>query len=129
MRFLMRPLRVRFSLRWMMAAVAAVAMVVAAGEGLRRRRESFELRAEIFAQKVSDEIVAEQNYRSNHRSDNMGYDPRTSAAHYQFVDHYDALRGKYNRAAARPWLSVAPDPPEPAWPKGVPHEYPLSRLR
>ncbi len=125
----MRPPRVRFSLRWMMAAVAAVAMVAAAGEGLRRRRESFEQRAEIFAQKVSDEIIAEQNYRSNHRSVNMGYDSRTSVAHYQLLEHYDALRDKYNRAAARPWLSVAPDPPEPPWPKGVPREPPLPSLR
>jgi hypothetical protein len=26
--------------------------------------------------------------------------------------HYD-MRAKYNTAAARPWLPVAPDPPEP----------------
>ena len=125
----MRPPRVRFSLRWMMAAVAAVAMVAAAGEGLRRRRESFERRAEFFAQKVGDEIMAEQSFRGNHRTVNMGDDPRTTAAHYQLVDHYDALRDKYSRAAARPWLSVAPDPPVPPWPKGVPRDPPLPSLR
>ena len=32
------------------------------------------------------------------------------------IDYYAALRHKYERAAARPWLPVDPDPPPP-----VPH--------
>lgn len=29
-------------------------------------------------------------------------------------DYFDAMRRKYERAARRPWLPVAPDPPLPA---------------
>jgi hypothetical protein len=29
------------------------------------------------------------------------------------IDYYAALRRKYERAAARPWLPVEPDPPPP----------------
>src|SRR3954467_15843502 len=47
------------------------------------------------------------------------YDPGTTAAHYQLVEHYDALRVKYEPAAACPWWFVEPDLPEPAWPKRV----------
>ena len=42
------------------------------------------------------------------------------AACYRLVEHYDALREKYARAADRPWWFVGPDAPEPQWPKDVP---------
>ena len=29
------------------------------------------------------------------------------------IAHFADLRGKYERAARYPWLSVVPDPPEP----------------
>jgi hypothetical protein len=29
------------------------------------------------------------------------------------MDHYNELGNKYDRAARSPWLSIAPDPPEP----------------
>jgi hypothetical protein len=31
----------------------------------------------------------------------------------RLTGHYAALKRKYERAASRPWLPVAPDPPEP----------------
>ena len=117
-----RP-RVRFTVRRMMVAMAVLAVVMGAVEGLRRRRESFQRRAEMFAQKVSAAILDEQDYRTSRRSNRRGspsyYDNRTTVAYDQLVEHYDALRVKYEQAADRPWWFVAPDPPEPTWPKGV----------
>jgi hypothetical protein len=52
-------------------------------------------------------------------STKFGYDPRTTTAYYQLVEHFDSLRVKYERAADRLWLFVGPDPPEPTWPKAV----------
>jgi hypothetical protein len=115
--------RVRFTVRRMMVAVAVIALVMGTVEGLRRRRESFQRRAKMFAQKVSVAIMDEQIYRMNRRSNRPGsmfyYDNRTSVAYDQLVEHYDTLRLKYEQATARPWLFVAPDPQEPTWPKGV----------
>jgi hypothetical protein len=34
-------------------------------------------------------------------------------------DWHKAMKQKYLRAAARPWLPVMPDPPEPPLPKGL----------
>jgi hypothetical protein len=99
-----------------MAAVAALALVLAVADQLRRRRESFQQRAEVCRQKVSDAYMDEQSARTTNRFD---FDPRTTAAYYQLVEHYDALRVKYERAVTRPWWFVGPDPPEPVWLKGV----------
>ena len=119
----MPPPRVRFTMRQTMVIVAALAVVVGTVEGLRRRRESFDRRAKMFAQKVGAAIMDEQSYRLSHRENRREspfyYDNRTTVAYDQLVEHYDALRVKYEQAADRPWLFVAPDPPEPTWPKGV----------
>ena len=32
------------------------------------------------------------------------------------IEHHAHLRRKYEQASSRPWVSVSPDPPEPAWP-------------
>jgi hypothetical protein len=114
----MRLPRVRFTVRRLMAAVTVLALVLAVADQLRRRRESFQQRAEVCRQKVSDAYMAEQAARTINRFD---YDPRTTAAYYQLVEHYDALRVKYERAAARPWWFMGPDPPEPVWPRGLRH--------
>ena len=115
--------RVRFTVRRMMVAMVVMAVVMGAVEGLRRRRESFQRRAEMFAQKVSAAILDEQDYRTSRRGNRRGspnyYDNRTTVAYDQLVEHYDALRVKYEQAADRPWWFVAPDPPEPTWPNGV----------
>ena len=120
----MPPPRVRFTMRQMMVIVAVLAVVVGTIEGLRRRRGSFDRRAKMFAQKVGAAIMDEQSYRLSHRSNRRDspfyYDNRTSVAYDQLVEHYDAMRVKYEQAAARPWLLVEPDLLEPDWPKGVP---------
>jgi hypothetical protein len=112
----MRLPGVRFTVQRLMAAVTVLALVLAVADQLRRRRESFQQRAEVCRQKVSDAYMDEQSARTTNR---FNYDPRTTAAYSQLVEHYDALRVKSERAAARPWWFVGPDPPEPVWPRGV----------
>jgi hypothetical protein len=111
-------------MRQMIVTVAVLAVVAGTVEGLRRRRESFDRRAKMFAQKVGAAIMDEQSYRLSHRENRREspfyYDNRTSVAYDQLVKHYGALRIKYEQAAARPWLFVEPDLREPDWPKGVP---------
>jgi hypothetical protein len=110
-----------------MVAVAILAVVLGTVEGMRRRRESFERRARVFAQRARDEIRDEQNYRLTRRGSEFGYDARTTTAHYELVEHHFDLQAKYDQAAARPWLLIAPDPPEPAWPKDVPRDPPWTK--
>src|SRR5262245_54718649 len=109
--------RVRFTVRLLVAAVAVVAFILAGADRLRRRRESFQHRAEVFSRKSGEAFMAAQVTRSGNL---FVWDPRTSPAHEALSVHYDALRVKYERAAAHPWRPVTPDPPEPAWPEGVP---------
>ena len=115
--------RVRFTMRQMIVIVAVLAVVAGTVEVLRRRRELFDRRAKMFAQKVGAAIMEEQSYRLSHRENRCEspfyYDNRTSVAYDRLVEHYDALRRKYEQAAARPWLFVEPDLREPDWPKGV----------
>jgi hypothetical protein len=100
-----------------MIAVAVFAVVAGTVEGLRRRRESFRHRAEVCRRNVSAAIMDEQAYRlsrrRNRRDSPFYYDNRISVEYDRLVEHYDALRVKYERAARRPWLPVPPDPPPP----------------
>jgi uncharacterized protein HemX len=120
----MPPPRMRFTMRQMIVIVAALALAIGTVERLRRRAESFDRRAKMFAQKVSAAIMEEQSYRLSHRTNRRDspfyYDNRTSVAYDHLVEHYDAMRRKYEQAAARPWLFVEPDIREPDWPNGVP---------
>ena len=83
-----------------MVAVATVAVLLAVGVGLQRRRARFE---RLFS--VHNGMAGPTRIRS--------FDPGTRI----FVTakgrwHHD-LAMKYARAAGHPWLPVAPDPPEP----------------
>jgi hypothetical protein len=113
----MRLPLVRFTVRRMMVALAVMAVVMGIIEGLRRRRDSFQRRAIECAQRVSAGIMDEQSARITNR---FNHDVRTGSAYNQLVEHYDALRVKYEQAAARPWWIVSRDLPEPDWPKDVP---------
>jgi hypothetical protein len=88
-----------FTVRRMMAAVAVMAVLLTATDRLRRRRESFEQRARECARRVSSAYQDEQAARVGNR---FHVDPRTTTAYYQLVEHFDALRVKYEQAAARP---------------------------
>jgi hypothetical protein len=112
----MRLPGVRFTVQRLMAAMTVLALILAVADQLRRRHESFQQRAEVCRQKVSDAYMDEQATRTTNR---FNYDPRATSAYYQLVEHHDALSVKYERAAARPWWFVDPDPPEPVWPRGV----------
>jgi hypothetical protein len=111
-----RP-RVRFTMRRMMVAVAVMAVAMGTVEGLRRRRASFQRRALECGEKTSAVAWAMQLARFNNRWTD---DQRTDTAYDQLYDHYEALRVKYEQAAAHPWWFVGPDLPEPLWPTGVP---------
>lgn len=122
----MRIHRVRFTLQRMVLAVAVLALIIgalrivwlrngyqkaavyyAAMEKLQRDLQRFgeeDARAEeelalAFGQKVSGEQKEQQ---------------ATEARGMQrLADWYAELKRKYERAAARPWLPVDPDPPPP----------------
>jgi hypothetical protein len=123
----MRLTRVRFTIRGLMVAIAILAVVLGIVDGVRRRRESFARRARMYAQKARDEIRDAENYQITRRGSEFGYDARTTAAHYELVEHYWALQEKYDQAAARPWRLIAPDPPAPVWPKNVPRDPPWTK--
>jgi hypothetical protein len=110
--------RARFTVQLLMAAVTIAALILAGADQLRRRRESFQQRAEVYRRKAGGEFMVAQITRSGNL---FVWDPRTSPAHEELGDHYDALRVKYEQAAAHPWRLVTPDLPEPAWPEGVPN--------
>ena len=92
----MRRPRARFTVRWMMVAVAIVAMG-AATSGLFARREEYQRRA------LTHELLA---YFLRRGCSNIA--PQPSRASY-----HEELQLKYERAARFPWLAVEPDPPEP----------------
>ncbi|MGO9917321.1 MAG: hypothetical protein ACLQIB_21805 [Isosphaeraceae bacterium] len=113
----MPRLCVRFTMRRMMAAVAVMAVAMGTVEGLRRRRASFLRRASECSQKAGYAGMAKQVAWFNNR---WAYDQRADTAYDHLGEHYNALRVKYEQAAAHPWWFVGPDPPEPVWPTDVP---------
>jgi hypothetical protein len=113
-----RP-RVRSTMWRMMVAVAVLAVAMGTVEGLRRRRASFQRRALECSLKANDVLWTVQLARFNNR---WTYDQRTDTAYFQLAEHYDALRVKYEQAAAHPWWFIGPDLPEPVWPRDVPRQ-------
>ena len=123
--------------RWMVA-VALVALALASGIGLHRilrLRRLYRSRAEMYAQGeqgVRSMLVLYERARegpAGHRSlgapaapdgDASGrimlrYRPEAVAYQLKLLGRFAALREKYERAAANPWLPVDPDPPWPKW--------------
>lgn len=86
----MRFYAFRFTIRWLMIAVAIVGITCAWG--------IMRLRYERLA--------------SYHNALSLGLHFQ-SPAESRRTDHHAALRAKYKRAARYPWLPVSPDPPEP----------------
>ena len=91
--------RVRFTVRRMMVAVAAVALM-SYGVVLWRRASEYRGRADSYGIRVimvdsglSPDDLERKNRRLN--------------------EYYESMQRKYDRAARYPWLPVAPDPPEP----------------
>lgn len=117
----MRLPRVRFTIRRLMVVVAVVATVLAIGIELRGltvkrhynypirnrlewlvdRRDHFQRLANYHLEKAGERhIILDSSDSGPHLTTRRGY------WHYQ-------LWKKYSDAAIRPWLPVAPDPPDP----------------
>jgi hypothetical protein len=119
----MRLPRVRFTIKRMLLAIAVLALLMfgvrmawlstvyrrAAArhrnreavlrEIVRLMRDNEEKANEIFGRTLTPEEKAQQTSRN--QSDDAG------------IEYYSQMRRKYDRAAARPWLAVEPDPPWP----------------
>jgi hypothetical protein len=150
---MMRLIRPRFTIRWLMILVAIVAVSltgIITAVRLKRRADYFRQRAAYFAaserfsrQMLGVEVwhltvfarMRESNARevrlSKHLSPELSKvrDERTShlqnehdelarsVEYYRDVAAHEArMKQKYDRAASRPWESVAPDPPPPTYP-------------
>jgi hypothetical protein len=129
----MRVPRVRFTVRWMMVAVAVVAMGLGVRAQLSRWQqlaryyaiEAGRLRRSVLTFRAIGEMSQEQwiaHYRAADERSLPG--PLTyygwaerygeeSAGARRHADYLDLLRKKYQRAAAQPWWPVEPDPPPP----------------
>jgi hypothetical protein len=122
----MRLPRVRFTVRWMMLAVA-VAAVVIGGTVIARRQRVYRVRAAFHAQQ---EQVAAKRWRHWSQAEvrlsrppgdrNPPRSDQEPQIVVEMVDYsrnraaYHArLRVKYERLARYPWLTIAPDPPSP----------------
>lgn len=113
----MRLPRARLSVRVAMLAVAAVALVLFAGKARKHRQDLAVLCG------IADRGVRHTGavYRLDHdRAALVTVIPETPARTAAEVEarrrrsaYWVALKGKYERAAAHPWLQVAPDPSPP----------------
>lgn len=102
----MSLLRVRFTVRSMMVGVAIGGLLLGLGTWLWHRSVQFR-------------GVAEYHNRLALESLGRGYevDPSGGTVHVSVrtprSDYHDRRMRKYRQAAARPWLPVESDPPEP----------------
>lgn len=120
---LKEPFRLRFTVRGIMIAVAIVALVIWLGLGSVRsfRQAQYQRRAEMHAK--IEAIWRENEQRQNEivrRQEQLKLDSKLiqtfSTRSAALADHHQAMRQKYERAAALGLLSVEPDPPEPPRP-------------
>jgi hypothetical protein len=155
----MRRLRVRFTVRTMMVAVAVVAVAVGGGltvTRLKRLRDEYRQKAEYHAQEMGQwdlsggvlglyffegrnvyELSPDGRFlrwyplptppvvtpfpgdvpwvegTNGLPEDDRAKVTRRFLAYRARAVYHAALRRKYERAAASPWLAIDPDPPEP----------------
>ena len=104
--------RLRFKLRWLMVAVAVVALGVW-GERMRRASSAYREQAEFYRYL----LTTPRNNPSTSEGASVAeksLDIATEVARERRLMHYiEAMLAKYEHAARRPWLPVEPDPPEP----------------
>ena len=103
----MRFSRPRFSLRWLMIAIAIAGILLGVGiEGERRRERFKNLRSvhEIQCIELSLGVY-----------DKLNRPPGKPLADLEIkmLAFHSSLYKKYEWASRYPWLPVAPDPPEP----------------
>ena len=105
----MRLPRARFTIRWMMLAVAGAGTILGASVELQRRHDRFLRLANHH--EASSRINWSCGKRSYDATNDLGEDVRGwSSAR---IEWHRLLGAKYRRSASRPWLPVEPDPPEP----------------
>lgn len=120
---LVPPVRLHFSLRGIMIAVAIVAVLLWLGVGGFRTFRQAQYRNNANMHAANEAVWRLNERRQNeivHSLERMNLDSRSirksavrSAAR---ADYHEAMRRKYERAAALGLLSVDPDPPEPRQP-------------
>ena len=123
--------RVRFTVRRMMIVVALVAVLLggaSAVDRLTRRQAAFarravawETRREIYDGGVWELRCGRYAGDESILGKSGSYTPPTPetravliARFHALTTYCDAMKRKYERAAARPWYPVEPDPPRPA---------------
>jgi hypothetical protein len=104
----MRLTRIRFATRWLLVAVAVIAVAIAIP--LEMRRHDLKSKAAVHA-RLSSEYTRLQ-----------GHQPHWWVRDWliQKVAYHDMLRTEYERAATRPWMRTPPEPNEPVAPLPVP---------
>lgn len=119
MRGRLRGVRVRT----LLALVALVALALAVAS-FYERAERYRRQGRRHRQVASYSASMINFFEHLPRSNSALYDPstlRANAAAYRALEaHHRRLAEKYDRAAARPWDAVAPDPPEPVLAVTVP---------
>jgi hypothetical protein len=96
-----QPPTLRFTMRWMMATVAILAIVFAEFPGwAESRRSRFQI--------TFDEHTLDYQHLQNR----LGQDP-TSPQDTPRLAYHRSMKAKYRWAARYPWLPVWPDPTMP----------------
>jgi hypothetical protein len=118
----MRMPRVRFAMKRMMLAMAALALIMG---GLRiawlrdgyRKAAAFHAATENLQRVFLEGAKTEEELALAFGYELPGEEKAQQAAKIQIMqrkaDNFAAMRRKYERAAARPWMAVDPDPPSP----------------
>ena len=119
----LKPVRVQFSVRGIMIAVAIVAVVLWLGMGHFRSLKQAQHQRTAQMHSEIEAIWRENEQRQNQLIEVMkraNGDSRffrgSAARSAATADYHQAMRRKYERAAALGLLSVEPDPPEPPRP-------------
>jgi hypothetical protein len=107
----MRFPRPRFTVRWMMAVVAIVGIVVGCGIECERRRLRFHKLCALYQAKILEHSTP--SYFGPVDDHRHALYKAFSAKNAKSLAYYMKMANKYYLAELRPWLPVAPDPPEP----------------
>jgi hypothetical protein len=102
----MRLPRVRFTVRRMILAVAVLAALIWGGT-LWQRAVLYQWKTRFHSQMERSSVIAVIEGPNNANREELTEMSRA------WANHHAALRRKYELAAARPWVYVPPDPPQP----------------
>ena len=117
----MRMPRVRFTVRRMMVAVAAIAVLLAGGIKAARMSRLARTHQMYATQHGLSEAIERRNVNifeyakitNKKRPDICAIFDQLARVARLRVDYYAVLKVKYADAATHPWKDVPPDPPRP----------------